>query len=574
MRIVACKVSNYRNVPNTAIIFNETRNFIVGETNLGKSNLLDFLDICFNRRRFFSDDFCDQSQGISAELTITMSDIEIGHFNDYFSPTEPNTINILAKQEETDDFVRFYHKESGAEIPAKKIKAMNYIKYDSLRIPKDELSFSKGRGVGKFLNNLISKYVEKNSISEQTNLINKDVILDLVSYVNSSMSNIRPFREFRLQACTEPEVSEMLHKLITVRDEEGYPVEKLGYGLQFVLMITLSILSYLLKLNDDKARGNYIVESEGKKMLSIVLGLDEPEIHLHPYMQRNLIKYISTILSGEDDGFNKIIKDLFDIDELTGQAIIVTHSPNIILDDYSEVIRFCLECEASTIVSGMSFSFPSQTRKHLLKNMPFVKESYFSRGAIFVEGDSEYGGFKILANKVVGDLDEFGISIIHAGSADSIPQLINLFSQFKIPCTSIMDNDKRPQYESLQIENLFFTTGKDFEEEIFDAFELEDYIKFVEETNPEAMHFFIGPARSLGINIDPRRLPLSEQVSILLPENKQNLKMALKEKELSRLRNNKTILNGIDLCKYVTNVPDSYKLVISKSVELSQKCSV
>ena len=171
MRIIACKVSNFRNIPTVEIRFNPERNFIVGENNLGKSNLLNFLDSCFNKRKFSSDDFSDPHAEIGAELTILLSDIEIGHFDDFFSPNGCNEINISVRQEDADDFVRFYHKESDTEIPGKKFKVMNFIKYDSLRIPKDELNFSKGKGVGKFLNNLISKYVSVNSISEQKRLI-------------------------------------------------------------------------------------------------------------------------------------------------------------------------------------------------------------------------------------------------------------------------------------------------------------------------------------------------------------------------------------------------------------------
>ncbi|MBK8823125.1 MAG: AAA family ATPase [Anaerolineales bacterium] len=44
-----------------------------------------------------------------------------------------------------------------------------------------------------------------------------------------------------------------------------------------------------------------ILNSE--KHISMVLGLDEPEIHLHPYLQRSLIKYVSEILENKDSDF-------------------------------------------------------------------------------------------------------------------------------------------------------------------------------------------------------------------------------------------------------------------------------
>ncbi len=41
------------------------------------------------------------------------------------------------------------------------------------------------------------------------------------------------------------------------------------------------------------------------------------------------------------------------------------------------------------------------------------------------------------------DLDDYEISVISAGSADSIPPLVDLFNKFGIETVSIIDGDKK-----------------------------------------------------------------------------------------------------------------------------------
>lgn len=45
MRIKDISVENYRNLNSATITFDESCNFIVGENNLGKSNILNLLNI-------------------------------------------------------------------------------------------------------------------------------------------------------------------------------------------------------------------------------------------------------------------------------------------------------------------------------------------------------------------------------------------------------------------------------------------------------------------------------------------------------------------------------------------------
>ena len=88
---------------------------------------------------------------------------------------------------------------------------------------------------------------------------------------------------------------------------------------------------------------------------------------------------------------------------------------------------------------GTNLSLGEQLEKHLLLHFPFIKEAFFARCAIFVEGDSEYGSFPLFAKKCDIDLDDCGICVIQAGG-DSVLQLIQLAEKFCIPCIGIRDS--------------------------------------------------------------------------------------------------------------------------------------
>jgi len=463
MKIKKIFIENYRNLNAIEISFEESCNFIVGENNLGKSNILKLLNIIFTKRAFGIDDFTDKTKPINVELKLILSDEEIGHFEDLFDLDDYSSINIICKQISPDDNIEFYHKETDTYISHPTIRSINYIFYDSLRNPISEINFDKGRGVGKFLTKIVKEYLQDKNLHTE-NLIDSSKIEDLLSNINSKLSKIKAIKDYKISATIEDNIENLIPKLISLKDEKGDDLSKSGYGVQFLLLVTLSILDKMqFILNQRGEKGIFENEENGERVISLILGLDEPEIHLHPYMQRSLIKYLNKIINNENSEFQSLIKELFGIDRFIGQIIIATHSPSIILDDYKQIIRLYEHDNKTKIISGCNLSLGEQLEKHLLLHFPFIKEAFFSRCAIFVEGDSEYGSFPFFGLKCGVDFDDLGISVIQAGG-NSISQLIQLAEQFGIPCVGIKDSDgdKSPSEK----ENLLKTNKRDFEDEL------------------------------------------------------------------------------------------------------------
>lgn len=571
MQIKKLKIENFRNFDNIEILFDETCNFIVGENNLGKSNILNLLNIIFTKRAFAIDDFLDKTKPINIEFQLKLSDEEIGHFEDLFDLDDYSLVNIISRQITPDDNIEFYHKETDTYISHPTIKSINYIFYDSLRNPISEINFDKRRGVGKFLTKIVKDYLFNKNITTE-NLINSDEIEDLLSDINSKLSKIKAIKDYELLANIDDNIVELIPKLISLKDRQGNELKKSGYGVQFLLLVTLSILDKLQFIIEQRGeKGIFENDENDERAISIILGLDEPEIHLHPYMQRSLIKYLNKIINNDNPDFQSLIKELFGIDKFIGQIIIATHSPSIILDNYKQIIRLYEDGSQTKIISGCDISLNEQLEKHLLLHFPFIKEAFFSRCVIFVEGDSEYGSFNHFGLKLEIDFDDLGISVIQAGG-DSIIQLLDLANQFGIPAVGIRDSDGDNSLTGR--DNFFKTNKRDFEDEL---------LFLVDEDNESILRDIIKEYDSQGENreLDKKAINkrahkkyryLSDPIenNLKLSDINRTNKSLLKSYYVTWLSINKSQPLGrlIGMKLDETNIPQIYKDIIIKAKSL------
>ena len=310
---------------------------------------------------------------------------------------------------------------------------------------------------------MIKDYLADQEIATEV-LIDGDFCNSLLESINSKLSRVKSFNDYAVHAVVAGDVSALIPRVITLKDGNGGELSKCGYGVQFLLLVMLSFLDKLQYIYDQRGEtGIFVNEETEERSISVVLGLDEPEIHLHPYMQRSLIKYLNGVINNQDENFKNLIKELFNIDKLDGQIILVTHSPSIIFNDYRQIIRLYRNEGKTQIVSGCEFKLDEQLEKHLLLHFPFIKEAFFARCAIFVEGASELSSFPLFANKCNIDLDDLGICVIEAGG-DSVLQLIQLAEKFCIPCVGVSDADG--DSSPTGIPNLYKTNERDFEAEL------------------------------------------------------------------------------------------------------------
>ena len=456
MKLRGIKLANYRNLGDMKIIFSDDVNYIVGENNIGKTNLLYAISKVFSGKSFEENDFQDTTQAIEIVLRLKLNYVEKGIFDDLTDPENSDYINVRIVQESPDEYLRYSHYETDEPILFNDIKRLLLINYDSLRNPKNELDFTKTRGAGTFLNYVVKKFIEQQG--KDVNYLNKSAIKKLERYTAAILKNIEAFNRFDIQPLVEQNNQEMLTRIMVLKDSNRVNVSEIGYGAQYNMLIVLSILekiiNYVKKMKDDE------------NQLQTLLILDEPEIHLHPYLQRTLMKDILKIVSGKDEEFNSIISQLFGIEDFSGQVIIATHSPNIISDDYKKIIRMYSEQGVTNVVNANSLILNQKERKQLSMQFEYIKEAIFAKGVIIVEGDSEYGSFKLFGDILGIDFDREGIALIKAGGAESIIPLMKLFDKLKIVNIGVMDKDKKLEKNIPDSDNLFFTTQLCFDSEI------------------------------------------------------------------------------------------------------------
>jgi len=574
MRIKRVKIHNYRNLDGAEVFFADDCNFIVGENNLGKSNLLSLFNIIFSRRSFDNEDFADEAQPIEIHLRLKLADIEIGHFGDLFDVEDHTVINLVCRQLSTDEFIEFSHLETETNIQSSLVRSLNYAHYDSLRNPIAEINFDKGRGVGRFLNNLLCQYLRDSNMVDEDFLVEEKVAA-LIKAINDKLLKIKSFKDFGILAMADDDLETLLSKVLILKDRKGDALTKAGYGIQFFVLVTLSFLDRIQSIMlHHRDRGVFEDEKTGKKALSLVLGFDEPEIHLHPYMQRSLLKYLNSIINNENQDFRILLKDLFDIDSVIGQIIVVTQSPNIILNDFRQIIRFYSGTDSIKIISGTQLKLDSQLIKHLYLNFPFIKEAFFSRCAIFVEGDSEYSSLPLFAQKLTMpvDFDNFGICVIQA-HGQAIPQLITLASSYGIPSVGMTDRDSgiTPSRQGH-----YQTNFRNFEEEL---------VSIVDTGGEGTLRSIVQQYDPQGINAVVQSGALNkwavEKYSVVSTKFTNNLRLAdipatdaatLKAFYLTWFSLNKSYPLGRSIGEALSEkeIPSPYKTLISEALKLAQ----
>jgi putative ATP-dependent endonuclease of OLD family len=469
MKIKKLSINNYRNLAGKTILFDDVCNFIVGENNLGKSNLLNLIQILFTNRAFKFTDFTEVTKPIVVQIQLKLDEIEIGHFEDLFDTANYHLINIIGIQNTVEDNIEFYHEETKTFISSSVIRCINYINYDSLRNPASEINFDKGKGVGKFLTTIVSNYISEKQLTDK-DFIKEATLNGLLEDVNKKIVKLKSFRDFKISAWSENDLESLLPRIMVLKDDKGESLTKSGYGVQFLILITLSILERIHAIKQQRQeKGIFEKTDDHKKFISLIIGLDEPEIHLHPYMQRSLVKYLNNIINNKNSDFQLLVKELFDIDGFLGQIVIATHSPNIILNDYNQIIRLYPKAGITHIKSGSEINLNPQYAKQLYMQFPYMKEAFFSRCVIFAEGASEEASFVHFAEKMSIDLDDNGISVIQSrgGKVRTVELLMKLASEFGIPSVGIGDKDNNTPVTS----PLYLTDKRDFDEEIVSLFD-------------------------------------------------------------------------------------------------------
>lgn len=563
------EINNYRNLTGKTITFNDTLNFLIGENNIGKTNILELINICLAIGKFAETDFMDITLPIKIKFKVKYSNEEIGFFEDNFDVDDSNSITLVAEQASVDERINYYHDTPNqTKIGMATIRTMNILYYYTQRMPSKEVDFRKTSGSGKVLNYLIQHSLEQSEIQEK-DILKKTKLKNIVKNVNIQIKKINTITGDSVSAYVETEVDKLVCRLLGLGDENGRELSSLGEGVQYAFNILLQIIEIIYNVKTTRKPEDFeerLINRDGKKLFPLFLVLDEPEVHQHPYRQRSLIRKIKALIENNNQEFLNLLKDLFDIDGLTGQIFIATHSPNILLDNYRQFIRLYKSTGTNSqlkIVSGMNVVIDDKLYKHMLHNFIYLKEAMFSKCIIFVEGDTENGAIPVFAERMGLDMDERGIGVIKLDGADSVKRCMALYKSFGIKSIALIDKDKKESYGSEP--DIYFTKANDYEEDVYDNFKLTDYLKSCKELS--GVEPYIPILRREGLNFNPGQF-VENPANIEIDDTLQmKIMVENKDRELQKLKQSKNAAKGAVLAGYVTVIPPAFEKIINKLIK-------
>lgn len=563
------EINNYRNLTGKTITFNDTLNFLIGENNIGKTNILELINICLAIGKFAETDFMDITLPIKIKFKVKYSNEEIGYFEDNFDVDDSNSITLVAVQDSVDERINYYHDTPNqTKIGMATIRTMNILYYYAQRMPSKEVDFRKTSGSGKVLNYLIQHSLEQSEIQEK-DILKKTKLKNIVKNVNIQIKKINTITGDSVSAYVETEVDKLVCRLLGLGDENGRELSSLGEGVQYAFNILLQIIEIIYNVKATRKPEDFeerLINRDGKKLFPLFLVLDEPEVHQHPYRQRSLIRKIKALIENNNQEFLNLLKDLFDIDGLTGQIFIATHSPNVLLDNYRQFIRLYKSTGTDSqlkIVSGMNVVIDDKLYKHMLHNFIYLKEAMFSKCIIFVEGDTENGAIPVFAERMGLDMDERGIGVIKLDGADSVKRCMALYKSFGIKSIALIDKDKKESYSSEP--DIYFTKANDYEEDVYDNFKLTDYLKCCKELS--GVEPYIPILRREGLNFNPGQF-VENPANIEIDDTLQmKIMVENKDRELQKLKQSKNAAKGAVLAGYVTVIPPAFEKIINKLIK-------
>ena len=390
---------------------------------------------------FNEHDFTDVHKPIRIDFELSLGEL---NYKSMFTPNEGPTYRLRLEQVVQEVYPRLYSvTDKGVEPMA--LSMIRHALYMCHRDTSEQELFTIPSSVYVELGKLLEDYVSR------LEMVTNDVQREIVSL----RKDLDPYCMLNIQHLIEvlSTSSAMEHK---------YSAD----NVRLIMAVALKILAQIyMKINSatTNLESLLVYDEKGRKYLPIFISVDEPELHLSPYLQRAVLNYYRQIATNENEEFLALLRDVFNIDGLLGQLFVVTHSTDALVDDYRHIIRLYRdEHNMVCAACGVTFNFPKEVEKHLIMHFPEAKEALYARCIILVEGETEYGSFAGFGKKLGVDFDYFGICLINARGESSISKLQKLFNRFAIPTVALYDRDVEGKYAKAH-SNIFYTDEICFE---------------------------------------------------------------------------------------------------------------
>jgi len=393
---------------------------------------------------------------------------EVDQFMNEYENNNPNLMEVVEREEQF-----FGPRNIGG---GKLDKFTKYVLVPAVREASDEAAGKKG-AIYQLLDMIVLRKVNaRRDIQEFRVELGKKVrelyssenlreLPELGVSISQTLTKFAPGSQLNLKwdEVKPPELQLPAARATLIEDNFEGEISRKGHGLQRALILTL--LQHLAMVVPEKLSTDELIDgSVGKEGRFIetmrgpdlILGIEEPELYLHPSRCRYLFNVLSELADKPGVGLGA-----------SNQIIYATHSPYFVdLSCFQKirvirkrpffdssipqtvVRRFYFE-EAATKLAEVCDVDPNKFTKesfkaHAMSVMNIiVNEGFFADTVVIVEGQTEMGSLWRIQEIQNKNWDKLGIVIVPANNKNNIDRPTIIFRGFDIPTYFIFDGDIR-----------------------------------------------------------------------------------------------------------------------------------
>ncbi|MCU9614349.1 AAA family ATPase [Caldibacillus lycopersici] len=428
MRLIKTSINNFRSIHNCTVQ-NGKISALVGENNSGKSAILRALNAFFNYEEEeinFINGLHQYSNQSLVRIELTFEDIPE---KDYYTDIINNNELIIRMTYSFKTKKRTLHYKKNGQYVLLNEDFISQLKEDItyVLIPPNRDQKAVIWGENALISIVLQEFLKKSTSRRDTLTPRvKEVAKNLervgLSKVEAAVERFYSLNKnfkFRLNFDKQIDYSLLLNDITLEIEEKGlrYNITESGSGIQSLTII--SLYRFLAEIRHN----------------NIILGIEEPEINLHPQAQREFIKSIKDNHSGSS---------------IEVQIIFTTHSA-VIVDqlEHNEIILFRKTEDSQRGFKTVGYQIPFDFwERHNLEEFKYYQfyryrnsEFFFAKFIVVVESKNDAEVVKLLLKQKDIDTDLYGVSILNLEGIKNLSYPFYLLKYLNIPKLIIVDKD-------------------------------------------------------------------------------------------------------------------------------------
>ena len=427
VNVSSIHIENFRSVKSLDVKLDKI-NALIGPNNAGKSNVIKALSIVLGEswpssKTIDDNDYFDRDRSKPIKIQVMFDQ----HFVDskygmkvygFGFECRNDDVNFLALDSSGASLK--YSKGTPVRVSQEMKDEVSLVFVDIDRQSSQQIRATQWTLYGKILKFLGSKIPENNKAR---------FLETVISAFNSEIFDISPGFDLRyleeqlkksvkdhtgFDLTLELSILDPVEAIRNVRPyfKEGanlskYDPEEMGAGTQSALSVSIA-----------RAYSEIVKKS-------VILAIEEPELHFHPQACRNFYNRLRLLSEG---GL---------------QVIYSTHSPYFVDVSKFESLHVVRKKKSTTTIeSGLTLlSTGSQQNRIITKFNEGVNQALFADSVVLVEGPDDEIACKAMLEKQGFDLYKNNVSVVSCGGLPNIPTIAKVLNALKIDTVALVDED-------------------------------------------------------------------------------------------------------------------------------------